>query len=143
MTEYTAIFGTLAGVLIGGLLNFIVSRTVKMQEWRLGIAKEQLARRQDLYADYLAEIQRLTAQRIYGPLEVPKDVHALDRLVAQMTLLSPEDVVQAAREFRRHLFRDSSPASETPAQDLPTFNQLNRTFLEAAKRDIRSYTGDA
>jgi hypothetical protein len=142
MQEYVAILGTLAGVLVGGLLNFLITKSVKHQEWRLALARDQLSKRQALYADFLAEIQRLTAQRIYRQLEIPKDVHDLDRLVAEMTLLSPDGVTDAARNLRRHLLRNSSASADAPA-DEPTFNQLNRAFLEVAKADLASYRGDA
>ena len=142
MNEYAAILGTLAGVLAGGLVNFFATRKVKNQEWRWTLARDQLNRRQDLYGDFLAEIQRLTAQAIYKDLEIPNDVHALDRLIAQMTLLSPDPVLDAARELRRHLLRKPSAASET-VDDRPTFNQLSRGFLAAAKTDIQSYRNDA
>lgn len=135
MNEYVAILGTLGGVLVGGLLNFVVTRSVKQQEWRLAIARDQLAQRQALYADFIAEMQRLTARRIYAPLALPQDLHALDRLVAQMTLLSPEPLLEAARNLRRHLLRPSSTATET-LDDAPTFNQLSRVFLDAAKADL-------
>ena len=142
MTEYAAILGTLAGVVVGGLVNFFASRTVKQQEWRLALARDQINRRQELYAEYLAEVQRLTAQSIYKELDVPKDVQTLDRLLAQMTLLSPEPVIEAAKQLRRHVLRISS-ATDQSGDDKPSFNRLSQTFVDSARSDIRVYSDDA
>ena len=108
MSDYIAIIATLAGVLVGGLVNFFATRTAKRHEWRLTLARDQIVRREQLYTDYLAEARRLTAEAIFRELEVPKDVHELDRMLAYMTLLSPDSVTEAARELRRHLVRKHS-----------------------------------
>ena len=142
MNDYAAILGTLAGVLAGGLVNFFATGRVKQQEWRLSLARDQIIRREGLYADYLAEAQRLTAKAIYQALEVPKDIHDLDRMLAQMTLLSPSAVAESARELRRHLLRKRSTASEM-LEDRPAFDQLSSSFIEAARNDLLTYRNDA
>jgi hypothetical protein len=72
MAEYSAVFATLAGVVVGGLINFLASRTAKRHEWRLTLARDQIQRREQLYSDYLAEARRLTSEAIFRQLEVPK-----------------------------------------------------------------------
>ncbi|MCU0970017.1 MAG: hypothetical protein MUF03_14625 [Rubrivivax sp.] len=62
MGEYAAVIATPAGVLVGGLINFLASRTAKRHEWRPTLARDQIPRREHLYADYLAEARRLTAE---------------------------------------------------------------------------------
>jgi len=122
------------------MVNFFSTRSVKHQEWRLALARDQLIQRQQIYADYLAEVQRLTGEAIFRTLDVPKDVQALDRLVAQMTLVSPSSVMNGARELRRHLLR-ARPAEGD--REAPSFAELSATFVEAAKSDLRSYRDDA
>ena len=113
---------------------------VKQQEWRLALARDQLTHRQQLYADYIAEAQRLTAEAIFREVEVPKDVQVLDRLIAHMVLVSPDTVVEGARDLRRHLLRNR--LSETQ-YELPSFTELSRTFVAAAKSDLQSYRDGA
>jgi hypothetical protein len=45
MNKYVAILGTLDGVVVG-LLNFLVTRSIKQREWRLSIARDQITQRQ-------------------------------------------------------------------------------------------------
>jgi hypothetical protein len=141
MDPYLAVLGTLAGVLVGGLVNFLASRTVKQQEWRLALARDDIALRQKLYAEFLAEAQRLTAQAIYRPIQLPDDIQTLDRLIAQMRLVSPDTVTTTATSLRRHLLRPAS-TPETSTVDGPTYNQLSKEFVEAAKQDLAA-RGDA
>ncbi|MGY6276734.1 hypothetical protein [Methylomonas sp. MgM2] len=61
-SEIVAIAGALAGVLLGGLINYFASRSVKNHEWKLAIAKEQSVVRQKLYSEFLVEAQRLVIQ---------------------------------------------------------------------------------
>jgi hypothetical protein len=142
MNEYLAVISTLSGVLVGGLVNFLSTRTAKRHEWRLTLARDQLIRREQVYADFLAEARRLAADAIFRDLEVPRDVHQLDRFLAQMSLLSPEGVINAARDLRRHLVRNRS--GEISADDSPpTLNQLSTRFTEAARTDLNSIRDDA
>lgn len=108
MREYTAVIATIAGVLVGGLVNFLATRTAKRHEWRLTLARDQILRREQLYSDYLAEARRLTGEAIFRQLDLPKDVSDMDKMLAQMSLLSPANVTESARELRRYLVRQRS-----------------------------------
>ena len=142
MNEYAAVIGTLAGVLVGGLTNFLTTRSVKQQEWRLTLARDQLTYRQQTYSDFLAESQRLTALVIYGNLDLPSDLKVLDKLIAQMSLVSPPEVVDCAWELRRHLFRGATPSPEA-LHDRPSYEQLSEAFLGAAQADLKRQRGEA
>jgi hypothetical protein len=139
MSDYVAILGTLAGVLVGGLVNFLATRTAKRHEWRLTLARDQIIRREQLYADYLAEARRLTAEAIFRQLQVPADVRDLDRMMAQMTLLSPAPVVEAGRELRRYLVRMRTAEAGT-SPDEPAINQLSKSFVDEARQDLASFS---
>ena len=58
-SELIAVLGTLGGALLVALINFFSNRSVKNQEWRLTIARDQVLSRQKLYAEFLVEAQRL------------------------------------------------------------------------------------
>lgn len=135
MSDYVAIIGTLAGVLVGGLVNFLATRMAKRHEWRLTLARDQIIRREQLYSDYLAEARRLTGEAIFRQLQVPGDVRDLDKMLAQMTLLSPVPVVDAARELRRYLVRMRTAENGT-SPDEPAINQLSKSFVESARQDL-------
>ena len=142
MNDYAAIFATLSVVVAGGLLNFFSNRTVKQHEWRLTLARDQIIRREALYTDYLAEIQRLTVKSIYKLLEIPTDLQNLDRLLAQMTLLSPSSVTEAARALRLNLRRNRTLETELEGNE-PDLDALNSAFVVAARSDLIAYRGDA
>jgi hypothetical protein len=138
MGEYTAIIATLAGVVVGGLINFLASRTAKRHEWRLALARDQIIRREQLYADYLAEARKLTAEAIFRRLELPKDVGKMDQMLAQMSLLSPPAVTEAARELRRYLVKNRAGEADLSG-DEPAINQLSKVFIEAARLDLERF----
>ena len=142
MNEYLAVLGTLSGVLVGGLVNFLSTRTAKKHEWRLALARDQIMRREQLYAEFLGEARRIAAETIFRDLELPKDVHHLDQYLAQMSLLSPEAVGDAARDLRKHLVRARSSENSSEAEQ-PTLNQLSASLTAAAKADLQAIRDDA
>ncbi len=142
MDPYVAILGTLAGVIVGGLVNFLATRSVKQQEWRLTLARDQITQRQRIYAEFLAEAQRLMVRAIYKPLEVPNDIQVLEGLLAQITLTAPDPVIERARELRRHMLLPGSQGPDADS-DTPTWRQLRTEFVAAAKADLERYGSDA
>ena len=131
--QFFAVLGALAGVLIGGFINYFASRSVKQREWKLSLAKDQIALRQRLYGEFLAEAQRLLTVSIYQPLSLPQDIHQLNNILAQITLLAPDELVVRARAVREHIFKHRSDDPESPS-----FNVLRKAFIESARGDIQS-----
>ncbi len=78
MADYAAVVATLAGVVVGGFINFLASRKAKRHEWQLTLARDQIQRREVLYSEYLAEARRLTSEAIFRQLEVPIDLSSMD-----------------------------------------------------------------
>ena len=134
-SQLLAMLGALAGVLIGGFINFFASKSVKQREWKLSLAKDQIALRQRLYGEFLAEAQRLLTISIYEQLSLPRDIHLLNNILAQITLLAPEELVVRARAVREHIFKHPSMATDPES---PSFNVLRKAFLESAREDIKS-----
>ena len=134
-SQLLAMFGALAGVLIGGFINFFASKSVKQREWKLSLAKDQIALRQRLYGEFLAEAQRLLTISIYEQLSLPRDIHLLNNILAQITLLAPEELVVRARAVREHIFKHPSMSADPES---PSFNVLRKAFLESAREDIKS-----
>ena len=136
MSEYVPVLGTLAGVIIGGLINYLASRSAKQREWHLSLAKDQIALRQRLYSEFLAEAQRLTTEAIFRELAVPEDVRALDSMMVQMTLLSPEIILERARALRRHIL---VARSSEEVLGSPGFKNLREEFVAEARKDLSSF----
>jgi hypothetical protein len=97
--EFITVFATLFGVLVGGFINYFSSRSVKNHEWRLALARDQVASRQKLYAEFLVEAQRLATQAIEEKLSSVSDFSALLGKHAEISLVSPEGVVDAAQKL--------------------------------------------
>jgi hypothetical protein len=62
----------------------------------------------------------------------------MDKMLAQMSLLSPTGVTEAARELRRYLVRTRSSEKDLSAEE-PAINQLSKTFIDAARADLGTF----
>jgi len=59
--------GALIGTLIGGVISYISTRSVRRMEWKQSLVLRDLQTREDLYADFLAEIGRLMLVSLAPP----------------------------------------------------------------------------
>ena len=100
--EIIAVLGTLFGALVGGLINYLSSRSVKNHEWRLSLAKDQAVSRQKLYAEFLVEAQRLVMQAHEEKISSLSDLNALNGKFAEVSLVAPDSVVEAAKKLTVH-----------------------------------------
>lgn len=132
-SEIIAITGTLAGVFLGGLINYIASRNVKNHEWKLSIAKEQSAVRQKLYSEFFVEAQRLIIQSHEEKLSSLNEFDALSGKFAEITLIAPDDVVEAANQIVEYAITSHGEKSE---KETGYFSKIKMKFITAARRDI-------
>lgn len=132
-SELVAVLGTLFGTLVGGLINYISNRSVKNHEWRLALAKDQVASRQKLYAEFLVETQRFVAQAREEKISSLAGLNALNGKFAEVSLVAPDSVVEAAQKLT-----DSALTSHSaqPAKEVSDFFKLKVAFIAAARHDI-------
>lgn len=131
--ELTAVIGTLFGVLVGGLINYFATRSVKNHEWRLALARDSAALRQKLYAEFLVEAQRLVVQAREEKVSSLADLNPLNGKFAEISLLAPEGVIDAAKKIADYAITSHSAQ---PAKEVADFFRLKEKFIEAAREDI-------
>jgi hypothetical protein len=138
--EILAVLGTLLGALVGGLINYFSSRSVKNHEWRLALAKDQVASRQKLYAEFLVEAQRLVVQAREEKITSLADLNALNSKFAEVSLVAPDGVVEAAQKLT-----DSAITSHSaqPAKEVADFFKLKMSFIAEARQDIARVLSEA
>lgn len=138
--ELVAVLGTLFGALVGGLINYFSSRSVKNHEWRLALAKDQVASRQKLYAEFLVEAQRLVVQAREEKITSLADLNALNGKFAEISLVAPDSVVEVAQKLA-----DSAITSHSaqPAKEVADFSKLKTAFIAAARQDIARVLSEA
>jgi hypothetical protein len=132
-SELIAVLGTLFGTLVGGLINYCTTRSVKNHEWRLALARDQAAVRQKLYAEFLVEAQRLVVQAREDKVSSLSDLNPLNGKFAEVSLLAPEDVMGAAKKLANYAITSHSVQ---PAKEIADFFKLKEEFVSSARRDI-------
>ena len=139
-SELIAVFGTLGGALLVGVINYFSSRNFKNYEWRLTIAKDKVSAQQKLYASFLTEAHRLTIQGREGKITSLSDFNEMDCKTAEICLVASEEVNAAAKRLAEHaISSQSTPSSEDVRQYLSlrgSFIQAARTELAAAMREV-------
>jgi len=134
-SELLPVASVLAGVLTGGFINYFAMRSVKSYEWKLALAKEQMASRQKLYAEFLVEAQRLVVEAMERKIARPTELNAMNGKFAEISLVASEAVVNSARAVADYALESQSAAGPTESSD---FFSLKRAFIDAARKDIAS-----
>lgn len=132
-TELIAVLGTLFGALIGALINYFSSRSIKNHEWKLALARDQVASRQKLYAEFLVEAQLLVVQAREDKITSLADLSPLNGKFSEVSLVAPDSVVEAAQKLT-----DSAITSRSapPAKEVADFFKFRKAFIAAARQDI-------
>jgi hypothetical protein len=138
--ELTAVFGTLLGVLLGGLINYSASRNAKSHEWKLAIAREQAASRQRLYAEFLVEAQRLVVQARENKISSLADLNALNGKFAEVSLVASDAVIEQAKKLADYAITSHS---NQPAKEVADFFQVKAAFIATARREIEVILSEA
>ncbi|BBN89765.1 MULTISPECIES: hypothetical protein [Azospira] len=132
-SETIAVLGTLSGVLIGGFINYLASRSVKNHEWKLALAKEQSTIRHKLYAEFLVETQRLVVQAREEKISSLADLNMLNGKFAEVSLVASGMVVEAAKKLADYVITSHSAQ---PAKEVADFFKLKEAFIAVARQDI-------
>jgi len=131
--DIIAVVGTLSGVLIGGLINYFASRSVKNHEWRLVLAREQSAVRHKIYAEFLVETQRLVTQAREEKISSLANLDLLNGKFAELSLVAPDRVLEAAKKLADYAITSHSAQ---PAKEVADFFKLKEMFIAVARQDI-------
>lgn len=132
-SEVIAVLGTLGGALLVGLINYFSNRSVKNQEWRLAIERDQISTRQKLYAEFLVQTQRLVIQAREEKINSLTDIDGINGKFAEVCLVAPEAVVEKAKKLADYALTSHS---EQPAKEIADFFSLKESFIAAARDDL-------
>ena len=138
--EVIAVLGTLAGALLVGLINHFSNRSVKNHEWRLALARDQVASRQKLYAEFLVESQRLVVQARESKVFSLNDLNALNGKYAEVCLIAPQSVINEAKKLAEYAI--TSHAVQ-PAKEVADFFRLKEGFIVVARKDVAKVLSEA
>ena len=128
--DYLAVLGTLGGVLVGGLVNFLATRASKDREWRLALDKELLIMRNKAYTEFLDEYDSQLARLPAAGFPTDDDRHKLRSRVNAMTFCAGTQPVILADRLRRRLY-------EVENSKGPGLWELRDEFLIAATSDLQ------
>ena len=139
-SEIIAVLGTLSGALLVGLINYFSNRSVKNHEWRLALARDQVAIRQKLYAEFLVEAQRLVVQAREDKISSLNDLNALNGKYAEVCLVAPLSVIEEAKKLADCAI--SSHAAQ-PAKEVADFFLFKEGFIAVAREDMANVLNQA
>lgn len=133
--DFVAVGGALAGVALGHLLSYFTTRSATDREWQLSLARDEITSRQRLYAEFLAEAQEVVMRSMSEKSSDLRLLTAVNARFAEITLLSPDAVIERAKLVIDHALMCHS--KEGPKQD-SNFWVLKSEFIKAAKEEIGS-----
>src|SRR5574340_1212651 len=130
-SEMTLVIGTisaLAGVVIGGAMNYLTHRNIKRQEWRLALARDQIQLRQRIYSEFLVEVQRMLSLGREDKIKSLTDLDTLKAKFAEVSMFAPPEVFKPAQKLA-----DAAITSQQtpPAKEVANFFQLKDDFIAA------------
>ncbi len=123
--------GTAAVAILAGLLGWWVKRS----EWKRDIFRQKVATRERLYADFLAETDRLILMGMDEKYSQAISFHQMSRFFSEIEFLSSSAVVEAARDICAHVFY----VHEVNALQDGSYAGLKKAFIVAARHEINGY----
>ncbi len=131
--------------LIAPLLNFAGTAAVavlaaslgwwaKKSDWKRDIYRQKVATRQRLYADFLAETDRLALKSMDEKTSKVGEFHPMTRYFSEIELLSAVPV-NAAKAVCANILESHS---EIP-QGAASYAELKAAFVAAARKEIDEY----
>jgi hypothetical protein len=131
---------------IAPFLNFVSTAAVavlaaslgwwaKKTDWKRDIYRQKAAMRQHLYADFLAETDRLILKSMDEKSSQVGDFHPMTRYFSEIELLAAVPVVNAAMAICAIILESHSVAPQSTA----TYAELKAAFIIAARKEIDEY----
>jgi hypothetical protein len=140
---YVSALSALGGSIVGGMTSGITTWLNQRSQTRAAHLDHELARRQDLYRDFVLEASKAYGQALFSNEPQIPELIALYAMISRMRILSSRATVAAAEK----VMLATTAAYNSPN---PTVSQLHeliktdtgidplREFAEAARDDLRS-----
>lgn len=127
--------GTLATASVAGFISYVAGRSMKSHEWRLMLTREKVQVRQRLYAEFLAEVDRLLLLSIQSKISDPAGFHDLIRRFSEIELLATDELTKVAKEITDYAMSSHLIEQKADSQK-PIFHSLRSKFILIAKSDL-------
>ncbi len=138
---YLSALSALAGSVVGGLTSGTASWFNQRAQMRAGLLSHEMARREELYRDFIVAASKAYGQAILSSEPQVEDLVALYGMISRMRVLSSERTVASADKIMR-VTLDTYLA---PNKTIRELNELIRSgagidplkeFSEAAREEI-------
>ena len=138
---YLSVFAALAGSTIGGLTSFATSWLTQHSQFRAQRHEQDIARREDLYKDFIEEASKLYADAYEHDQADTSKLVRLYALVSRMRLLSSPTIIENADRVARviiatYLAPNKTFRDVTEILDNDALNPL-REFSNACREELR------
>ncbi|WP_353222493.1 hypothetical protein [Salinisphaera sp. C84B14] len=120
------------GSIVGGVLSYLSTRSVRKIEWKLERRDRETERRYSLYAEFLAEASRLMLLSFERKGVISEEVRKLVALESQIWFHSTE-VGASSRNIASCVLNHFEKDEE---EDRPNFPELRDEYVRICRRDL-------
>lgn len=135
MTPLLSFISTASVALLGGGLSYAAGKDMKKHEWDLNLRREKVTVRQRLFAEFLAEADRLILQSIQEKSGEVTSFYAVTQKFSEIELISSEPVCAAAKSICDNAISSHAVGEKTEVM----YSELKKVFIEQARKEIADY----
>lgn len=135
LTDLIAPLLNFAGTAAVAILAAFLGWSAKKSEWKHDIFRQKVATRQRLYADFLAETDRLVLKSIDEKSSRASEFHQMTRYFSEIELISANAVVDAAKTIWEVILDSHSVTRQRDT----SYAELKAIFIAAAREEISEY----
>lgn len=135
-----AVVGAVSAILgssVGGVISYFASRSTKVLEWKHELAERELRNKEELYADFLAELMRLATWSVDNKGMNLKDLDKASGLLARIELHASGAVTSLARKMISHVLgMHAGQRGKKEKTKEGSFLDLRKEFVSACQDDL-------
>lgn len=135
-SEFTVIVGTLISAIVAGTISYVAGRGMKTHEWRLSLAKEEIASRRTLYVEFLAEAHRLLLISTEKKVSNVSELKNLNAKYVEISIFSSPLVVDTAKLIVDAILIANSRDEEKSDTG---FYSRKEKFIDAVRQELKSF----
>jgi hypothetical protein len=135
LTPLLSFLSTASVALLAGMLSYAAGKGMKRHEWDLNLRREKVELRQRLYAEFLAEANRLILQSIQKKSGELTAFYKISEKFSEIELISAEPVSSAAKS----IFDKAVSSNVIEEKEGTNFFDLKRNFIQQVRIEIAGY----
>ena len=142
---YISALAALAGSIVGGMTSGVTTWLNQRSQTRAAHLDHELARRQDLYRDFVVEASKAYGEALFSNEPQIPELIALYAMISRMRLQSPPQTIACAEKIMRATI-DTYFAPSKTIRELHELAQsgsgidLLKDFSEVAREELRAFT---